>query len=862
MKHVQVCFLLFMVFSPLYLCAQLKDSTKTDESLNVLPKPSTKYRGYQVIGKVIDKTDRLPVPYATVFFAGTNIGTSTDADGVFILQFQSFPADSLNVKVIGYDVYSTLLDKSEKINNIIIELERISASLNEVVIKPGEDPAIILMRNVINNKKNNNPERVDNYKYEAYNKIEVDLLNFKRKTFDKLPIPYLKKLGFIFDNMDTTSYDKPFLPAYLTESLSDYYYQKSPKKTKEFVKATQMKAIKNENMTRSISQYLGKIYLEIDPYENYVPFFDKEFVSPLSNTALTFYKYKILDTQSIYGYDVITLSFKPQRKGEQCFEGTIRIVDSIYALQYLSAALPDATDINWVEKADFYKEYTPFGDTIWFCSKENITAELALSDEIMKTLGLIVRKTTSYDSVVVNDPSISDIVNSKKFKSEVIVADSATVQDADFWKNARHEELSKNEQGVYQMYDSLDNDRNYKRLRKLIKIVASGVVKAGPVEFGPYWDAYNYNQIEGNRFQFSMGTTPKLFEDIYMNGYIAYGAGDNRFKYKFESFFLLHRYPRRYINFAYKRDVDYTVNYYDKVGINNIISVGIRKNGIPPKFMFSDDIRFELFNESASGFSQLFTVYRKIYDPYDPLPSVSIFENGFEGAPSQTVTATEVSLKLRFAYKERFLHGNYLRFSLGSKYPIVDLRLALGIKGLFDADYNYQRITMTIADNWRMPPFGQLYVNVFAGKYFGVLPYPLLEQHPGNEFYYYNKYTFNMMNQYEFLSDEFVGINLEHNFGGGIFKYVPLIKKLRWRQFWTAKSVIGNLSQANRAYNFDKGFTFRSLDGSPYLELGTGIENIFKLLRVDFVWRVTPTALPDENVKRDFGIFGSVKLGF
>ncbi|MCB0698536.1 MAG: carboxypeptidase-like regulatory domain-containing protein, partial [Chitinophagaceae bacterium] len=250
-----------------------------------------------------------------------------------------------------------------------------------------------------------------------------------------------------------------------------------------------------------------------------------------------------------------------------------------------------------------------------------------------------------------------------------------------------------------------------------------------------------------------------------------------------------------------------------------------------------------------------------IYDPYGPLPSTAIFQDE-NGAPAETITATEINLKLRFAYKEKFLHGNYLRFSLGSKYPIVDLRLALGIKGVLGSSYNYQRVTMTVSDNWRIPPFGQLYVNVFGGKYFGVLPYPLLEQHPGNEFYYYNKYAFNMMNQYEFLSDEFAGINMEHNFGGGVFKYVPLIKKLRWRQFWNAKGVIGTLSDANKAYNFDKGFTFRSLDGNPYIELGTGIENIFKVLRVDFVWRVTPKTLPNETIKRDFGIFGSMKLAF
>lgn len=856
----QAGFILCFLMMSLQLFAQPADSLKKDESLrgNVTRR---NYSGYELSGTVTDAEDGLAVGFAPVFFSGGKGGTVTDENGKYLIQVDRLPGDSLKVQLIGYNTKAVKIDRSQKKATYDIQLERASSYLNEVVIKPGEDPAIILMREVIRHKPENDPDGLQNYKYESYNKIELDLLNFKRKTFERLPVPYLKQLGFVFDNMDSSSYEKPFLPLYLTEAISDYYYQKEPKKSKEYVRATQMKVVTNKNMMNSMSQYLGKIYLAINPYDNYVPFFDKEFVSPASNTALAFYKFKILDTQKIDGYNVITLSFKPQRKGENCFEGTLKIVDSMYAIQYIAADMPNNANINWVKKSSFYKEYNLQGDSLWFCTKENITAELELSEGMMKTLGFIVRKTTSYKDIVVNDASIADVVNGKDFKRDVIVDDSATTKGEDYWRSVRHEELSENEQGIYDMYDSLDKNKAYNRLKVLGKIFATGGYKFGPIELGPYWSAYNNNQIEGNRFQFSMGTTPKLFKNIYINGYVAYGVGDDRFKYNGQVFWVFKRAPRMYVNFAYTKDIDYTVNYYDKVGINNIITLAIRKKGVPLKFMFAEDARFEFYNEFFSGFSQLLTVYHKTYDPYDPLPSSSVFRDA-EGNPAETVTTSEVNLKLRYAYKERFLNGNYYRFSLGSKYPIVDLRIALGIKNLLNSDYDYQRVTLTIADNWRIPPFGQLYVNVFAGKYFGTLPYPLLEQHPGNEFYYYNKYAFNMMNQYEFLSDQFVGANLEHNLGGGFLKYIPLVKKLKFRQFWTAKGVIGTLSDANKAYNFDKGFTFRSLDGEPYVEVGTGIENIFKIFRVDFVWRVTPKALPNETMRRDFGIFGSMKLAF
>jgi len=860
MNFKQAGIFLLLLFIGVHLHAQTKDSAKRDDLLNA-PKKKANFNGYEISGTVTDAEDGQPVPFAAVFFSGSNMGTLTEADGTYLMQVATLPGDSIKVQVIGYNASALKIDRSRKKAVYDIALERSSAFMKEVVIKPGEDPAITLMKTVIRQKPANSTDRLQNYKYESYNKIELDLLNFKRKTFERLPVPYLKQLGFIFDNTDSSSYDRPFLPMYLTEAISDYYYHRSPKKSKEHIRATQIKVLNNKNMLNSMSQYLGKIYLAIDPYQNRVPFFDKEFISPASNNALAFYKYKIIDTQQQYGYNIITLSFKPQRKGENCFEGTLKIVDSVFAIQYLAADMPAEANVNWVKKSSFYKEYEPIGDSLWFCTKENITAELELSEQMVRTLGFIVRKTTSYKDVLVNDSSITEVVSGKDFKKDVVVDENASEQSAEFWKNARHEELSENEQGIYDMYDSLDKNKAYNRLKVLGKIFATGGYKFGPIELGPYWSAYSNNQIEGNRFQFNLGTTPKLFKDIYLNGYIAYGVGDNRYKYYANAFWLVKRAPRIYFNFAYSRDIDYTVNYYDKVSFNNIISLAIRKKGIPLKFVFADDVRFEFYNEFFSGFSQMLTVYRKIYDPYDPLPSTSIFRD-VNGAPSETVTATEVNVRLRYAHKERFLNGNYFRYSLGSKYPIVDMRLAIGLKDVLNSDYSYKRATLTVSDNWRIPAFGQLYVNLFMGKYFGTLPYPLLEQHPGNEFYYYNKYAFNMMNQYEFISDQYIGANLEHSLGGGLLKYIPLIKKLKFRQFWTAKGVVGSLSDANIAYNFDKGFTFRSLDGQPYAEVGTGIENILKIFRVDFVWRVTPKSVPNETMRRNFGIFGSMKLAF
>lgn len=861
---------LFLIFTNQgELCAQVTDSLRLSTDTSATTKtdstslqPSTANSStYEITGIVKNKNNGETVSFATVFFAKSEIGTPADLDGNFVLNYAIQPSDTLTVQALGYKEYKVFLDRTKKKQNLVIELKPSTNQLKEVVIFAGEDPAITLLKKIIRRKPFNDPGRFENYSYESYNKVEIDILRLSKQDFENLPIPYIKKFSFIYNNLDTSG-SEPYLPFYLTETISDYYYQSNPKKTKEYIKASQIKGINNQNVTGSMTKYLGNMYLVINPYDNYVQFFNKQYVSPLNNAGPTFYKYKILDTENIDGYKVISVRFKPLRPGENCFEGVFKVVDSVFALQHISADVPKEANINWIKNASFYKEYAPTDDTVWFCSKENMTAEVLGTGDLMKLPAMIARRTNSYRKITYNDNRIPRIIQSKKFKQDIVIADTALDTSDEFWAEARHDTLNKNETAIYSMFDTLEVNPTFIKFKKLMRALLTGTIRKGPLEFGPYWSLYNNNLIEGNRFQFGIGTTPKFSKNIYLSGYIAYGLKDKEWKYKFEALWLLHKkFPREFINISYVHDLDKTVNYYDRVTFDNVFNVAIRKKGIPSKFVFADDIRIEHYREYFSGFSHQLTLLRKVYDPYAPLPDVSIFTDK-DGASVNTVTQTEVNLKLRYAYKERFLESNYYRVSLGSKYPIVDLRLAIGIKGVLDGAYNYKKVRLSVSDNVKIAPFGSLYFNVFAGKYFGTIPYTLLELHPGNENYYYNKYGFNMMNLYEFVSDQYVGMNIEHSLGGGLFHYIPLIKKLKFRQFWTAKGVIGSLSNDNKALNMNKGFGFKTLESTPYIELGTGVENILKLLRVDFIWRVSPKALPTEPKQKYFGIFGSVKLNF
>jgi hypothetical protein len=834
------------------------DGTASDTTTNN-PTAEAAQGDYEISGVVKDKNTGEGIPFATVFFPGSDVGTPADLDGKFSLPFKKPPSDTLRVTAIGYATWNRRINLSGDHRPVVeIELTREVAQLSEFVFHAGEDPALALLKNILAKKGLNNPDRHENYKYEVYNKLEVDIRNLSRKQFESLPVPMIKKFGFIYNNLDSTSEKTPFLPFFLTETLSDYYYQRTPKKVREFIRATNIKGIKNE----SVDKFLGSAYQNVNAYDNFIPVFDKSFVSPISYNAAFYYKYRIKDTQEAYGHPIVLVEFRPRRDGENCFFGDFWVVlDSIYAIQRISMEVPKNANINFVSRVSLYQESAPVYDSLWYTVKDKFVSDFNLPYS-PKLPGFIGRKTTTYRNMLVNSDSVTNVLNNKDYHKDVIVADTARSLSEDFWNSVRPDTLSKNERAIYSMVDTLNNLPVFQRFKATIKFLFGGVVSVGPIDIGPYYNLYSSNRIEGNRFRLGLATNEHLWKDLRLSAYGAYGTLDQQFKYYGEAFWILNRQPRMYVFGSYRSDVDRSNSYYDnQVGPDNIFSGIARKPGVPAKLAYVNDARFEFYKEYYSGFSHMLTFQNRVFNPYEPLPSYGIFKDA-EGREHDEVTSTEVGLRLRYAYKEDFLESNYYRTSLGSIYPIVEIRASMGIKGAFNSGYEYQKASISVSDNWRIAPFGTLYYNLFAGQTFGTLPYPLLDIAPGNEFRYYLRSAFNMMNRYEFISDRYAGFNIEHTIGGGIFNYIPYLKKAKFRQFWTAKGIIGSLSPANTALNLNKGYEFRSLQEHPYIEVGTGVENILQVLRLDFVWRVTPAPLPGESRSKYFGIFGSLRFNF
>ena len=714
-------------------------------------------------------------------------------------------------------------------------------------VKVKVNKGLLVWRKIVQHKPENDRYRFANFSYELYNKLELDLKNINFQKFGKFkPLKSISDL--INQNIDTAEGIK-YLPTYLTEALSDYYYQKSPKKRREIIKAANTNGVRNE----SVLKLLGGMDQVVNVYNNFIPVFDKQFVSPISDNGDYYYNYRVVDTQVISSQRFFHLVFTPRRQGGDTFEGDCWVHVGTFAIQKMNLRLGKVANVNFLDNLSLIQEYKWINDSIWFLSKDKFVADLSPVGK--EKPGFIARKTTTYQNVIINDTSVINELNKNKLLEEIITLPTAAEKSKDFWTTARHEPLSKTESGIIKMIDTLTNAPVFQKFTRTMSFIGTGLKDIGNYQIGPWFNWVTSNGWEGFRVRFDLATNKHFNKKFKFHTYLAYGFGDKKLKGMGEVFFLPNKSPRTYFFASYTNDLDWGQNYYGEVSQDNIFALAVRKTGIPIKNIKINEKRFEFFNETFPWMSNHISVTHKKTLPLRNLLPVDSFPITGQGNP---FTNFEAAFRIRFAYLERFLESHFYRSSLGSGYPIGEINISHGFTGILKSSYSYTKISASISDYINVPPLGNMTVLAYAGKTFGTVPYFLLDIAPGNELYYYNKYAFNMMNRWEFIHDKYAGINFEHNIGNGIFRLFP---KLRFRQFWTAKTLWGSLSPANKALNFKQGHNFQSLDGNTYLELGTGIDNIFHLFRIDFVWRVLPSAVARVNDK-NFGIFGSFRVAF
>lgn len=796
----------------------------------------------QVKGRVTDELTHEPVAFATVVFKGTTFGTNTDMDGNFTVTAEG-KVDTLVCTLVGYHTVKMPVRAGQsQMMNIVMKASRME--LQEIVVKAGENPANIILRNIIKHKDENNPTKLESYQYEVYNKVEFDLTNISEKMMNN---KLLKPFSFVWNNIDSTETNsKPFLPFFISESLSDVYFKNNPQNKKEVIKASKVSGLENA----SITQFLGDMYQRINVYQNFIDLFGKGFVSPISDIGLVYYKYYLLDSAYIDSQWCYKLKFKPRRPQELTFAGEFWVHDTTWAIKKIQMRIAVDANINWVEDMAIVQEYERVQNQQWMLSKDMLVIDFATREEGMSFIG---RKTTSYRKISINQPIPADVF---KGTENIVVSDDAISRSQEFWESSRHDTLSARETKIYQMVDTIKTLPAFKTYVEIITLFFTGYKDIGWIELGPYYTLYSWNPIEGNRFRVGGRTSDEFSSRLRLEAYLAYGLRDEEFKYMGQLTYRISDKPRQFVGLKYRYDVDQLGQSDNAFQDDNILSSFFRRNPAT-KLNFSELQKAWYEIEWVPGISTRLTASRFEFTPLGDL-DIRYYADDSRTEVRNDFTTSQITLFTRFAYREKFVAGKSDRISLGSEYPVVQVMYTKGIKGFLDGDFDYHKLSVKVDDRLKLAPFGYTYWVANAGKTWGNVPYPLLEIHPGNETYFYDYAAFNMMNFFEFVSDYYLSVFATHHFDGFFLDKIPLMRKLKWREVAQVKAVWGELQDSNVSLQTDDNL-FQSLNNKPYVELGLGVENILKLLRVDFLWRMS--YLDNPNIS-PFGIRGSFQITF
>ena len=811
-----------------------------------------------ITGKVTDAKSKLPLSSTSVYAVHSGNGVITDDDGNYTLTI-SDKIDSIAISMVGYSAVIKPITK-EKNQVINFEVQPSSASLGEVSVsgRSKYSRAQRLVRLVIKNKSRNNIYESDNFKSGVYDKIELDIKNISEKLQNNR---LLKPLAFALNNMDSTADKQKYLPVYLSETIADFYYNRKPEKERYDYKAIKSSGLDNQ----SILAYIDGLYKKINVYDNFIKLVDVNFVSPVADNALNLYNYYINDTMLIDGHQCIQVQFSQIQYGTNTFNGFMWIADSTYALKSVTMHMDKSATINFVNKFEITQNFELDSAQKFLPSKNILFIDLNIP--AMKKMGVIAKKTTLFRDFIINDPSIDTAFN-KKVKD--ISAASISDFDTSYWTAIRFEPLSKTERSVYKLMDTLKVIPAVIVYGKIIDVLSSGYYNLGKIDIGNLYNTYYSDQIEGSRFTVGMRTNSTLSDKFRLKAYAGYSTQDKRVRFGVGSLFVLSRKQWSTLNIVYSNDIASTYDHDDELDQNSIFASFLRRIN-PTEIRLVNtkqaDIYYQKFFSNGFGVkleakSAALTPYFNMYYTHDNFTPYIITKPGY----NSSYKTNEVSFTLRYVYKEKFITQHFRRGSLGSNYPIINLTYTKGFKidnGFLKSDFNYAKWNLNIQHDFSYGRLGQLSYTLQAGITKGILPILLLDVQKGNDTYYNNPYAFNNMNRYEFVSDKYASLMLQQSFGSFPFNYIPAIKKLKWRSLATFKSVIGNMTEENKIANgfYDPTITYHFTipNRVPYMEAGVGIENIFKLLRIDAVWRLN--YLQNKKVPT-LGILGSVQFKF
>ena len=814
----------------------------------------------KISGRVID-VDGFAVPYASVQYRGHRIAVSSDGEGRFSIE--KHEGWMLTVSALSYKTQTVKVDANT--NFLEIKLKDDSRRLNEVVVKSKrgkykrkDNPAVELMRRVIAAKKKTDLANHPYYQYDKYQKITLALNDLSK---EQLEGKFFSKRQYLLDQVEKSPYNgKLTLPVSVDETVSQHIYRKDPKSEKDIIKGQQTNGIGQVIQTGEIlSTTMKDVFTDVDIYDDYVRLLQYPFPSPIGRTAISFYHYYIEDTVYVERDLCYHLQFIPANSQDFGFRGELYVTaDSTLHVKKCNLYMPHNSDVNWVKDMKIEQEFTRLDNGEWVLSKDDMVAEIH-TNKVLQDL-LVVRNTRLTDYSFDELPKVLF-----KGKAKVRHDIDAMNRDEAYWNKYRQVDLTKSESSMDSFIHRMENSKGFKWIILGVKALMENYVEIGSgpggkkskFDLGPVNTYLSKNYVDGIRLRLAGRTMAALNPHFFWNGYAAYGTKSNDWYTGHVFTYSLNKkknspfeFPMRNITFEVSRDI---MSPSDDNLEHNKDNIFMTFRAATQDEMFLYHRQRLAFTYETDWGLRFNTGIR--WQSNRTAGNLHYFT--LDGNEVKKIRMTDINVGINYNPGVTYVNTKQQRLPINLDSPEIGISHTMGFKGFMGGQYHSNITKVSIYKRQWLGSFGYLDFHAVGQAQWNKVPFPMLILPPVNLSYFESEASVSLMRDWEFLNDRQVFASLSWDMNGKLLNRIPLIKKLKWREYFAVKSVWGNLTDKNNPYlEKNQGdtelFKFPSkshvMNNTPYWECVAGVHNIFKFFAVEYVRRLT--YLNNENISK------------
>ena len=805
----------------------------------------------KITGRVIDE-DGFAVSYASVQYRGHKIAVSSDSQGKFSIE--KHPGWVLTVSALSYK--SQTISVNEKMDFIEVKLKDDSHKLNEVVVKTKrgkysrkDNPAVELMRRVIAAKKKTDLGNHDYYQYDKYQKITLALNDLKK---EQLEGKFFSKRQYLLDQVETSPYNgKLTLPVSIDETVSQHIYRKDPKTEKDIIKGQQSNGIGQVIQTGEIlNTALKDAFTDVDIYDDYVRLLQYPFPSPIGRTGISFYHYYIEDTVYVERDLCYHLQFIPANSQDFGFRGELYVLaDSSLHVKKCNLYMPHNTDVNYVKNMKIEQEYTRLDNGEWVLSKDDMIAELHVNSMLQDLL--VVRNTRLTDYAFDELPKIL-------FKGKVKVRHDMDAMNRDeaYWNKYRQVDLTKSESSMDSFIHRMENSKGFKYIIFFVKALMENYVEIGggtdgkksKFDLGPVNTYISKNFVDGIRLRLAGRTMAALNPHFFWDGYAAYGTKSNDWYTGNIFTYSLNKkknspfeFPMRNLTFEVARDV---TSPSDENLLHNKDNFFMTFRAATQDEMFLYHRQKLAFTYETDWGFRFNTSLR--FQSNRTVGNLHYYH--LDGTEVKKIRMTDLNVGINYNPGVTYVNTKQQRLPINLDSPEIGLSHTMGFRGFMGGQYHSNITKLSIYKRQWLGSWGYLDFHAIGQAQWNKVPFPMLILPPINLSYFEQETTISLMKDWEFLNDRQVFWALSWDMNGKLLNRIPLIKKLKWREWFAIKGVWGHLTDKNNPYlekNQGDGRLFKFpknshvMNDTPYWECVAGVHNIFKFFSVEYVRRLT-----------------------